>query len=475
MFGKVKNKNTDIGKEDPRIAELETQMAQLKEKLKESEAELETVNNCTHLGIWKCFYDEAGNQAAVEYTDEFRRMLGYSRSELPDAIEALGNIIHQDDAPAVFADFAAAAGDKSGKKKFDIDYRLLTKSGEYKWFHAAGDCIRFSDGRPKEFIGTFSDIDEQKKSAEIFEHDSRRQQAVDLMMLEGSWSMDLTKYAIDDINSPMVFSEQFKKILGFSAYSSEFPDVMGSWISRIHPDDVPAASETMARQLSDPSGRTPFDMEYRIKHKNGHYVWVRASSYVVWSHDHVPLMAAGTILDISEQKRNRTRFEEEMEPNIESLRSGIAEIANNVEKATNQMQEVSLRQEDVTKAANTIEQAVNASMEIIGSIQSIARQTNLLSLNASIEAARAGDAGRGFAVVATEVQSLSHSTRETTEHISDKLNDVNKSVKDILAKINQISESIAEENDEMGTINATVEELLAAADEIAQMAESLYR
>ena len=133
MFGKVKNKNTDIGKEDPRIAELETQMAQLKEKLKESEAELETVNNCTHLGIWKCFYDEAGNQAAVEYTDEFRRMLGYSRSELPDAIEALGKIIHQDDAPAVFADFAAAAGDKSGKKKFDIDYRLLTKSGEYKW------------------------------------------------------------------------------------------------------------------------------------------------------------------------------------------------------------------------------------------------------------------------------------------------------------------------------------------------------
>ena len=130
-------------------------------------------------------------------------MLGYSRSELPDAIEALGKIRHQDDAPAVFADFAAAAGDKSGKKKFDIDYRLLTKSGEYKWFHAAGDCIRFSDGRPKEFIGTFSDIDEQKKSAEIFEHDSRRQQAVDLMMLEGSWSMDLTKYALDDINSPM--------------------------------------------------------------------------------------------------------------------------------------------------------------------------------------------------------------------------------------------------------------------------------
>ena len=114
-------------------------------------------------------------------------------------------------------------------------------------------------------------------------------------------------------------------------------------------------------------------------------------------------------------------------------------------------------------------------MEIIGSIQNITRQTNLLSLNASIEAARAGDAGRGFAVVASEVQSLSNSTKETTEHISERLTNMNESVKGILAKISQISRSIAEENEEMCTINATVEELHAAADEIAQMAESLYK
>ena len=87
----------------------------------------------------------------------------------------------------------------------------------------------------------------------------------------------------------------------------------------------------------------------------------------------------------------------------------------------------------------------------------------------------AGDAGRGFAVVATEVQTLSNSTKETTGHISDKLNNVNDSVKDILAKIKQISDSISVETEEMCTINATIEELHAAADEIAQMAETLYR
>ena len=470
MFGTTNQ--AVIQEKEEKIEELEREIAKLKDDLKVSNDELEAVNTSTHLGIWKCYYDENGDQTVI-YTDEFRRMLGFSKKELPDSLDSLGKIIHPDDVELAFSAYGAAAGDKTGRTRYDVEYRILTKSGDYKWFHAAGECIRYSNGNPKEFIGTFSDIDEQKKNAEIFLHDSRRKEAVDKMMLEGSWSMDLTKYAIDDPTSPMVYSDQFKKILGFSPRTSEFPDVMASWIARIHPDDVPQASAAMQKQLADPTGTTVFDMEYRIKHKDGHWVWTRASSYVVWE-NRKPVMAAGTILDISGEKENKVRFEEEMEPNIESLRNGMAEISANVEKATAQMLEVQTKQEQVTEAANTIEEAVKSSMEIIGSIQNIASQTNLLSLNASIEAARAGDAGRGFAVVATEVQSLSNQSKETTELISDKLNNVNDAVRNILQKIRQISESIADETEEMNTINATIEELHGAADEIAQMAETLY-
>ena len=296
-----------------------------------------------------------------------------------------------------------------------------------------------------------------------------------MMMLEGSWSMDLTKYAIDDPNSPMVFSDQFKKILGYNN-PYEFPDVMSSWITRMHPDDVPEASAAMGRQLSDPTGQTVFDMEYRMKHKDGESRWVRASSRVVWSADRTtPLMAAGTILDITDEKKNRVRFQDEMAPKIESLREGITNIASAVGVATTQMHAVSRQQSEMTESAQKIEKAVDASMEIISSIKSIADQTNLLSLNASIEAARAGDAGKGFAVVATEVQNLSNSSKNTTDHISQILGDMNGAIKDMLEKITQVSENISNENHEMEEINSTIEQLHAFADEIGDMVSTLYR
>ena len=469
MFGK----NSIVTDEkDKEIASLKEQLAKANYEADKNYRMLESINNSTHLSVWIAYFNEKGEQTEICFTDEMRRGLGYSRNELEDTVESLTKIIHPEDAGIVLKAYQNAIVDK--KAKYDIDYRLLMKNGTYRLCHAAGECVRRPDGTPEFFIGTFTDIQEQMETKEAFEINQRRQNAVDLMMLEGSWSMDLTKYAIDDPDSPMVFSDQFKKILGYSN-SQDFPDVMNSWISKMHPDDIAMASEGIGKQLADPSGKTVFDMEYRMRHKDGEYRWVRASSTVVWSKDkRTPLMAAGTIIDITNEKKNSVKFKKEMAPSIEALRNGVSGISKTVEKAVNQMQEIASRQTEVSEAAKTIENAVDSSMAIISSIQTIANQTNLLSLNASIEAARAGDAGKGFAVVATEVSNLSNSTKETTQNIAEILNNMNESVKDILVKIDQISESVSVENEEMSNIDATVEKLQDAADEIFEMASGLY-
>lgn len=460
-----------VNEKDMEIARLQKELAKSKYEADKNYRMLESINNSTHLAVWMAFFDEDGNQTDVRYTDEFRRMLGYNKQEMPDTVEALGKIIHPDDTEQVFASYGAAVARRDAQ--YQVNYRLLNKSGEYRMFHAAGECLRRKNGNPEVFIGTFTDIEDQLNTEAQLEHDQRRQGAVDLMLLEGSWSMDVTKYDINAVDSPMVFSDQFKNILGYSANSPDFPDIMQSWITRIHPDDVEGAAASLQPQLESPSGPAVADSEYRMQHKSGDYIWVRASSTVVWQGG-APAMVAGTILDITDEKKNRNRFKNEMAPNIEALTTGITNIAENVDVAAGKMKGVAAKQAEVSESAQTIEEAVDASMNIISSIQNIANQTNLLSLNASIEAARAGEAGKGFAVVADEVSKLAQSTKETTQDIADILNNMNASVKEILVKITEISDSVTEENAEMDKIDATVDELHASANEIAKMAASLY-
>ena len=111
--------------------------------------------------------------------------------------------------------------------------------------------------------------------------------------------------------------------------------------------------------------------------------------------------------------------------------------------------------------------------EVIDVINDIADQTNLLALNAAIEAARAGEHGRGFAVVADEVRKLADRTTEATREIAESIQAIRDDTGQAVSQMNAGTEQVQMGADRAKEAGQSLEQIVANATDVAQMIQSI--
>ncbi|MDD3020815.1 MAG: methyl-accepting chemotaxis protein [Alphaproteobacteria bacterium] len=152
----------------------------------------------------------------------------------------------------------------------------------------------------------------------------------------------------------------------------------------------------------------------------------------------------------------------------EELSASSREIAQQISNVAHKSSRAASEAERTSQQVNELNTLADSIGDVISSIKAIAEQTNLLALNATIEAARAGEAGKGFAVVADEVKKLATETASKTIEIDERVGRIQDAIRSSVEAVGRIINDVQEIDHATSAVAGAVEEQNAATAEIGR-------
>lgn len=235
------------------------------------------------IGIW----DWDLTTGRISYSDIWAGMLGYEVRELAPDFSTWERLLHPDDTEGTkkkVEDYLSGRIDE-----YRLEFRLRHKCGEWRWILATGRVFARNEiGEPTRFSGTHVDISALKSATERYQESEERYELAVRGSTVGLWDWNIR-------TNELYWSPRFKEIVGIT--DEQFVPHFSEFEGRLHPEDHQRVIDAVA--VGHLKNREPYDIEYRLRHVDGHYVWIHAKGQAIWDDVGNAVRMAGSVDDIT--------------------------------------------------------------------------------------------------------------------------------------------------------------------------------
>lgn len=284
--------------------------------LRDSEARYARAMKGTSEGLW-----DWNILTGEDYlSPRWKEMLGYQDEDLPNQLDTFRSLLHPDDKPRVMA---AVQAHLEHRVPYDVELRLRTKEGDYRWLRARGEAERNAEGTPVRMAGSISDITAKKQAEMELQMSEKRFRAVVEQAAVGVTVIDSNTGRFLSVN---------QRACDIAKLTRE-EMLAGTFMQVTHPEDLPHDMTEMAK-LKAGEIRT-YRLEKRCLHRDGSITWIHLTVSPMWQPGEAPTQYVAVVEDISERKQAEALLresEERFRVIFEQAAVGVAVIDSNTGK-----------------------------------------------------------------------------------------------------------------------------------------------